>query len=296
MIGDYTGVLLIAHGMREEQGRGAFSEIVDFVRQLLPGLPVEGAFLEFASPTLAEAISKLAGQGGNRLAAVPMFLSAFGHTRNDIPAAIGQAIKEGSGFRVQDSGFSSQWLVGSDQRLEVRGQRSEVRDMFSRDPQGSAPRLMKHGIALLPPVGAHRRVVELSALRYRQALEGKTKIPAEETLLVIAAHGSTEPGAIEELTDFAARRKKLTPIAEVIPCFAVLGKPQLSDVLSGPFKAPYNRIVVQPHLLLRGRFHDSICNLIKTHRQKHPNIDWIVTEPLGPDKLLAQAVAEIMNA
>jgi sirohydrochlorin ferrochelatase len=144
-------------------------------------------------------------------------------------------------------------------------------------------------------VGAHQRVVELSALRFRQSLEGHNEIPTDETLLIIAAHGSPEPEAIKELATFAARREKLTPVARVEPCFAVLGKPQLADVLKQSVLLSYKRIVVQPHLLLRGRYHDMISNQVETFRQEYPDIDWIVTEPLGPHRLLAQAAVEIMR-
>lgn len=269
---NYTGVLVIGHGMRDASGTKAFLEIVDHLRQMLPGTPVEGAFLEFAQPTIAEAVARLAGQGGADIAAVPMFLSAVGHTMDDIPKAVAEAAgqyNEGSGFGVRGS--------------EVRGQGSEVK---------------KHEevkIIVKSHVGAHQRVVELSALRFRQSLEGHNEIPTDETLLIIAAHGSPEPEAIKELATFAARREKLTPVARVEPCFAVLGKPQLADVLKQSVLLSYKRIVVQPHLLLRGRYHDMISNQVETFRQEYPDIDWIVTEPLGPHRLLAQAAVEIMR-
>ncbi|MGD0516689.1 MAG: sirohydrochlorin chelatase [Thermoguttaceae bacterium] len=269
---NYTGVLVIGHGMRDPSGTAAFLEIVDHVRQLLPETSVEGAFLEFAQPTITDGISRLANQGASHIAAVPMFLSALGHTSDDIPAAIAEAerrYQEGSGFRVQGSGF--------------RGQDSDIE---------------KHEkiiVSLKPHIGAHQRVVELSALRYRQALEGKKEIPAEETLLIIAAHGSPEPEAILELTAFARRRAVLTPIGNVEPCFAVLGQPQLGEVLPRAAQTQFKRIVVQPHLLLRGRFCDMIRDQVETFSREYPDKDWIVTEPLGPDRLLAQAVVEIVN-
>jgi sirohydrochlorin cobaltochelatase len=266
MAANCSGVLVIGHGMREAPGSAAFMEIVNDVRLMLPNMPVEGAFMEFAQPTIADSITRLVAQGATYIAAVPMFLSALGHTANDIPKALAEAVGaycDGSGFRVQGSGI-------------FKGHE-------------------KINISLKSHVGSHQRVVELSALRYQQALEGREDIPHEETLLIIAAHGSPEPEAILELSEFATRRVTLTPVGQVEPCFAVLGKPQLTDVLGQTFAVPYNRIVIQPHLLLRGRFYDSICNLVKTYRRKNPHIDWITTEPLGPDRLLAQAVSEIVN-
>lgn len=267
MVGDYSGVLLIGHGTREASGNTAFLEIVDQVRRILPDMPVEGAFLEFAQPTIAEGIVRLVWEGAMHIAVVPMFLSALGHTTDDIPEAVAKAagqFYEGSGFRVR----------GSEMVLE---------------------RYENVKISLKPHVGAHQCVVELSALRFRESLEGKKEIPAEETLLILAAHGSTEPEAIDELAAFAARRIQLTPVGRVEPCFAVLGQPQLADVIKKSVSLPYKRIVVQPHLLLKGRYHDKLCNQVETLRRDYPDIDWIVTEPLGPDRLLAQAVVEMLN-
>ena len=133
-------------------------------------------------------------------------------------------------------------------------------------------------------------------MRYRQALEGKKEIPAEDMLLIIAAHGSLEREAIKELADFAARRESLTPVGRVEPCFAVLGEPKLADVLKRSASSTYKRIVVQPHLLLIGRFYDLICSMVEEFRSEFPEIDWVVTEPLGPDRLLAQAVVEMTGA
>jgi sirohydrochlorin ferrochelatase len=258
--------------MREPSGAKAFLEIVEYVRRLLPETPVEGAFLEFARPTIAEAVARLAGQGGTEIAAVPMFLLAVGHTMDDVPKAVAEAAgqyNEDSGFGVQDSEFGV---------------------------QGSGI-IKKHEtvkISIKPHVGSHQRVVELSALRYWQSLEDKKEIPAKDTLLIIAAHGSPEQEAILELGEFVGRRVKLTPVGRVEPCFAVLGKPKLADVLKQSASLSYKRIVVQPHLLLKGRFHDMIRDQVETFGREYPKIDWIVTEPLGPDRLLAQAAAEIL--
>jgi sirohydrochlorin cobaltochelatase len=249
MVGDYSGILLIGHGTKAEQGRGEFLEIVGHMRDLLPRMPVEGAFLEFARPTIAEAIAQMAGQGGKRIAAVPMFLSTFGHTRDDIPRAIAWAVRNLPEMKVQ----------------------------------------------IKRPIGLHKCVVELSAMRFREALEGKKQIPAEDTLLIITAHGSPERTAILELAEFAVRRIKLTPAARAEPCFAILGRPPLADVLKQAVSRSYKRIVVQSHLLLKGRYHDMIRDQVETFSREYPDMDWIVTDPLGPHPLLAQAAVEIVN-
>ena len=125
-------------------------------------------------------------------------------------------------------------------------------------------------------------MVELSALRYWQSLEGKKEIPAEDTILIIAAHGSPEAEAILELAHFAARRVKLTPVGRVEPCFVVLGKPKLADVLMQSASLSYKRVVVQPHLLLKGRYHDSISDQVETFRREYPRYRLDSNRAAGP--------------
>jgi precorrin-8X/cobalt-precorrin-8 methylmutase len=151
-------------------------------------------------------------------------------------------------------------------------------------------------IRLTRHVGSHLKVVELSALRYKEAIVGRSEIPAEETLAVIAAHGSPEPEAFEEFERFALARQKLTPVWQLVPCFSQMGAPLLKDVLPTLITPNIRRIVVQPHFLLKGRLIDTIAETTATVAKQHPEIDWIITEPLGCHRLLAEAVLELGTA
>lgn len=51
-------------------------------------LRVELAFLEFMTPTLAEAVERLAADGVGRIAVVPVFLAQGGHLKRDLPVLI----------------------------------------------------------------------------------------------------------------------------------------------------------------------------------------------------------------
>jgi sirohydrochlorin cobaltochelatase len=151
-------------------------------------------------------------------------------------------------------------------------------------------------IELKSHVGTHENVAALSALRCRQALEGRPETPAAETLLLLAAHGSPGPEALAELEKFAEKRGKFTPALRVQPCFAVLGRPQIDDVLPPLLAQGFRRIVVQLHFLLHGRLCQSVRERIEPFRQASPGSEWIVTEPLGIHPLLAEAVADLAFA
>jgi len=80
-----TGLVLFAHGARDPRWAAPFEAVATRVRQQHPGVPVRLAFLEFMSPTLAEAGAELAAAGCTRVQVVPLFLGAGGHVRKDLP-------------------------------------------------------------------------------------------------------------------------------------------------------------------------------------------------------------------
>ncbi len=83
-------LLLAAHGTRDPAGVAAFRALATRVADLAgrDGTQVAGGFIELSAPALREAVSLLASTSPARLAAVPLMLSAAGHAKGDIPAAL----------------------------------------------------------------------------------------------------------------------------------------------------------------------------------------------------------------
>jgi sirohydrochlorin cobaltochelatase len=79
------GLLLFAHGARDPRWAEPFEVIADRARQRDPLIEVRLAFLEFMSPTLADAGRLFAEAGCQRVDVVPLFLGAGGHVRKDLP-------------------------------------------------------------------------------------------------------------------------------------------------------------------------------------------------------------------
>ena len=81
-------LLIAAHGSRDEAGIAEFQALADAWRRLRPDrLQAEG-FLEFARPTIGEAIDGLVARGASRIVVVPAMLMAAGHVKNDVPSEI----------------------------------------------------------------------------------------------------------------------------------------------------------------------------------------------------------------
>lgn len=85
-----TGLILFAHGARDERWREPFDRLIQRVRSGHDG-PVELAFLELMQPDLAAAASSLAQFGVTRIVVVPLFLGTGGHLRRDLPRMLEQA-------------------------------------------------------------------------------------------------------------------------------------------------------------------------------------------------------------
>ena len=85
-----TGLLLIAHGARSPEWAAPFHDMAERIRAARPGVPVELAFLELMSPTLAEAGERLAQAGCTSIEVLPLFLGGGGHVRRDLPQLVAE--------------------------------------------------------------------------------------------------------------------------------------------------------------------------------------------------------------
>ena len=90
-------LLLAAHGTRDPAGVAAFAALADRVGALAAaaGTQAAGGFIELSPPPVRDAVAALepaaraaAPDGGARIVAVPLMLSAAGHAKGDIPAAL----------------------------------------------------------------------------------------------------------------------------------------------------------------------------------------------------------------
>ena len=82
-------LLLAAHGTRDQAGVDAFTALAGRVGKLAAdGTRVAGGFIELSAPALRDAVSSLVNGHPSAVVAVPLMLSAAGHAKGDIPAAL----------------------------------------------------------------------------------------------------------------------------------------------------------------------------------------------------------------
>ncbi|MET8044947.1 uroporphyrinogen-III C-methyltransferase [Micromonospora sp. NPDC005215] len=83
-----TGLVIVGHGTRSAAGVDQFAALVERVRRRGNVGDVEGGFIELSRPPLTDAVGALVARGHRALVALPLVLTAAGHGKGDIPAAM----------------------------------------------------------------------------------------------------------------------------------------------------------------------------------------------------------------
>lgn len=80
-----TALILFAHGARDPEWADPMRRVQAAVRQRVADMPVELAFLEFMTPTLADCATALIAGGASKIVVMPMFIARGGHLKRDVP-------------------------------------------------------------------------------------------------------------------------------------------------------------------------------------------------------------------
>lgn len=95
-----TGVIILAHGSKREETKETLHEIVNMVKIEGGFDVVEEAYLQFCSPTLADAVKKVVEQSIKQIVIVPYFLFKGIHNTEDIPGEIERLKAEYDGLEI----------------------------------------------------------------------------------------------------------------------------------------------------------------------------------------------------
>ncbi|MBI3466063.1 MAG: sirohydrochlorin chelatase [Planctomycetes bacterium] len=87
-----AALLVVGHGSRDREGIEEFLELGRLVAARRPGQATGFAFLEFARPTIEQAIDQLVASGAERIICQPGMLFAAAHVKNDVPSQVQAAI------------------------------------------------------------------------------------------------------------------------------------------------------------------------------------------------------------
>ncbi len=86
-VNDYS-IVVAAHGSRDPAGIREFESLVELIKARAPQRRVVHGYLEFASPTIDEAIRATLQSGATRVVMLPALLFAATHAKNDMPSEL----------------------------------------------------------------------------------------------------------------------------------------------------------------------------------------------------------------
>jgi sirohydrochlorin cobaltochelatase len=97
-----TGIVLFAHGSRDERWRAPVEAVARRVAALDPAARVACAYLELVAPDLRTAAAELIAGGAGAIRVVPLFLGMGKHLREDLPRLLDdlRAAHPGVGFSL----------------------------------------------------------------------------------------------------------------------------------------------------------------------------------------------------
>ena len=90
MVDKKTGILLLSHGSRLDDGEEVIKAYKEMFAEEFPEMPVEYGFMEIRKPGIPETINKLTSENDlEKIVVVPVFVAHGLHTKRDIPELLG---------------------------------------------------------------------------------------------------------------------------------------------------------------------------------------------------------------
>jgi sirohydrochlorin cobaltochelatase len=84
------GLIIVGHGSRELNANAEFEQLVISFQAAHPEFDISHAYIEIATPSLADSLSLMAARH-RQVVVAPLFLFGAGHLKNDVPLALAAA-------------------------------------------------------------------------------------------------------------------------------------------------------------------------------------------------------------
>lgn len=116
------GILLVGHGSRLPYNRRLLEKLAESIKKRFKIRVLEIGFMRFNSPSIGEALEKIARAGAKKVVVIPIFISLGVHTLEDIPSQLG--LRKGEKHNFYKEPKSGKILeifcdepIGSDDRI-----------------------------------------------------------------------------------------------------------------------------------------------------------------------------------
>lgn len=142
------------------------------------------------------------------------------------------------------------------------------------------------------PLSRHAAIIGLAMQRLSTALTS-CQNPPERTAVVMVGRGSHDPCAKADMRILSEIISRRSLVADVVTTFYAMTEPRLPDTLEAvATSGRFDTVLVQPHLLFEGKLNQAILDQTQAVAGRHPSLQWLTSGYLGPDPLLADAIAK----
>ena len=127
--------MLCGHGSRNKLAVNEFANLKNRIKQLLPNVPVEYGYLEFANPVIHVGLDKLRKQGIKHVLALPGMLFAAGHAKNDIPSVLNSYQAKYNDFSItygRELGIDAKMIRAAAKRIKEAEKKANEKQQISR--------------------------------------------------------------------------------------------------------------------------------------------------------------------
>ena len=141
------------------------------------------------------------------------------------------------------------------------------------------------------PLSRHAAIIDLVCRRIEET-ESHVGKPRSRTALIMVGRGSHDPCAQADMRVLTAIVNHKLGFHGASTSFYAMAQPRLPEVIDAVISSGnYDAVIVQPHLLFAGRLYQAIETQAREARERHPSIAIHLSQYLGPDIRVAQAIA-----
>jgi cobalt/nickel transport system ATP-binding protein len=253
-LGSKNALVLIGHGSQSAQGIAQFEQLVSDLSRSRTDLWISYGFIEFAQPTIDQALDTAVDHGATTVVAVPLVLTGAGHMKDDGPRALIRARKRHPMINF----YYARALGIHPLILEVAEERC-LKTASANDCQPDAVVLIGRGST---DPDANSDLYKISRL-----------LADSRRLTSTYATGLAPLGAAS----------MAGPLALVEPAFISLAPPSLLETLERLKKLGARSIIVQPYFLFTGVLVERIREQARSWAASNPSIEVHTSPELGPD-------------
>ncbi len=147
-------------------------------------------------------------------------------------------------------------------------------------------------MAMARALDIHPALLELCQVRYREALEGRADVPAEQTLLLLIGRGTSDPDANANIARVSRFLWESTGVGWASIGFTGVTGPSVDEALTVCRRLGYPRVVVQPYFLFDGVLLKRIRDAAARHAEADPGVEIVYVPHLRLHPLLLRAFEE----